>query len=784
MNFPFRILVLGVGVFTLVLCMGSKEEEAKTNSTNPKPAAQEAATPAPDAKPAPATPAPKPAESTNAATSTNAAALTDVVSVLFSTNVLGQPVLPASLKLSTPLSDVVKLIQAGVGEDVLMAFIAGAADPFDASSDAIIYLHDLGVSSNVITALIQHDASPEMQAKIKTANAVKPLPPGVALGTPATNIYVPKEPVATVQNPPEPQPVNPPGTVSDTASPVPVTGSYTTEEPAEAYDNSNTAISYNYWYSNLAPYGSWVDVGGYGACWRPTVSVCNSAWRPYSNAGRWLWSDSGWYWYSDYSWGWGPFHYGRWACPSGIGWVWMPGNTWGPAWVSWRYTPTYCGWAPLPPAACYYPRSGFYFNTASVGIGCEFGLGASAYVFLPVNRFCDRRPYNYYVGGGHAQTAYQNSTVVNNYIVGNNNTIINNGVGIDRIAQATRGDVRRVALKDTTSIRDLGPRREQLTPDGATLAVHRPDSVAINRQAAIAAVPRPIPAAALVNPRSTGRSRSTPSSHSPATTPPVPGSSSVQPVGTGLAVASLGSDLSPTRRSNPRGGQSSLTTPNPGAPAPTSIRPQPVSAGSPSSGTISLPGSGPGRRDAVSRPKAPGNASTPGSTIGSGNTANTGGRSTPSPIVVRNQDSPRGAANRPVTYPFVPTTESVSASKPAPGSPRSHLQSRANNSAPAAPRSSYVPGPPAGGSRAYYNAPSVPSPAPAPSGGYSQPSYSAPAPSRVESAPQSYSAPSPSYSSGSSSSSSRSSGGGDSGSRGSSGGSASPGSFGPVGRGR
>jgi hypothetical protein len=269
MNFPFRILVLGVGVFTLVLCMGSKEEEAKTNSTNPKPAAQEAATPAPDAKPAPATPAPKPAESTNAATSTNAAALTDVVSVLFSTNVLGQPVLPASLKLSTPLSDVVKLIQAGVGEDVLMAFITGAADPFDASSDAIIYLHDLGVSSNVITALIQHDASPEMQAKIKTANAVKPLPPGVALGTPATNIYVPKEPAATVQNPPEPQPVNPPGTVSDTASPVPVTGSYTTEEPAEAYDNSNTAISYNYWYSNLAPYGSWVDVGGYGPCWRP-----------------------------------------------------------------------------------------------------------------------------------------------------------------------------------------------------------------------------------------------------------------------------------------------------------------------------------------------------------------------------------------------------------------------------------------------------------------------------------------------------------------------------------
>ena len=34
---------------------------------------------------------------------------------------------------------------------------------------------------------------------------------------------------------------------------------------------------------------------------------------------------------------------------AGTGWVWVPGYTWAPAWVSWRYGDGYAGWAPLPP---------------------------------------------------------------------------------------------------------------------------------------------------------------------------------------------------------------------------------------------------------------------------------------------------------------------------------------------------------------------------------------------------------------------------------------------------
>ena len=121
----------------------------------------------------------------------------------------------------------------------------------------------------------------------------------------------------------------------------------------------------------LAPYGEWVVVAHHGRVWRPRgVAV---GWRPYYH-GRWVWTDDGWFWDSDEPWGWATYHYGRWYADPAFGWVWVPGNTWAPAWVTWRFGGGAIGWAPLLP--------GF-----SVWWTAGYPVSGAAWVFVPEQRF-------------------------------------------------------------------------------------------------------------------------------------------------------------------------------------------------------------------------------------------------------------------------------------------------------------------------------------------------------------------------------------------------------------
>jgi hypothetical protein len=96
----------------------------------------------------------------------------------------------------------------------------------------------------------------------------------------------------------------------------------------------------------LTPYGNWIEHAEYGRAWHPSVAV---GWRPYYD-GHWVWSPYGWTWVSAEPWAW-TFHYGRWSYAPVWGWVWVPGTTWGPAWVDWYWDDGYVGWAPLSPFA-------------------------------------------------------------------------------------------------------------------------------------------------------------------------------------------------------------------------------------------------------------------------------------------------------------------------------------------------------------------------------------------------------------------------------------------------
>ena len=103
-------------------------------------------------------------------------------------------------------------------------------------------------------------------------------------------------------------------------------------------------------------YGSWSYVAAYGTyCWRPRVPA---GWTPYS-LGYWRWTPAGMTWVSSEPWGWLPYHYGTWIYDALLGWLWIPGAEYSPAWVYWNYTPDWVGWCPIGNYATYYrhPRS-------------------------------------------------------------------------------------------------------------------------------------------------------------------------------------------------------------------------------------------------------------------------------------------------------------------------------------------------------------------------------------------------------------------------------------------
>jgi len=356
-------------------------------------------------------------------------------------------IVTAPAVLSPGVEDVIQLARARVGDEVMLAYVEASTNTFRLSADEIVYLHDVGVSAEVVAAMVRHGQA--LQDKVVLPADV--IPEAVA----STAALAPTESEAPAAE----------------APPAPTEAAAAPEAPA----NGAQPVTYNYFYNTLSPYGNWVQVEDYGWCWQPTVSVVDTSWQPYSDNGRWMYTDSGWYWNSYYSWGWAPFHYGRWHRHSHHGWVWYPGTVWGPAWVTWRYYNGYCGWAPLPPACGYVSGFGLTYHGARVGFSFGFGLGWDCYSYVPTSRFYCADPWRYRVPRSHGFHVHNNSTVINNYVTGNNNTtIINVGPGTTTIAAASRTEIRKVTLQDAAPPRNTTIRAEQLSRDGRTLAVYRP----------------------------------------------------------------------------------------------------------------------------------------------------------------------------------------------------------------------------------------------------------------------------------------------------------------------
>jgi hypothetical protein len=329
-----------------------------------------------------------------------------------------QSVTAAPVSISPGAAEVVKLAESGSSDDVILAFIKNSESTFNLSADGVIYLKDVGLSSPVVTAMLTHDNSLRSQTPQYTYDQKAYPPSGQAqVAQPTPQPAVPEQP-----NPIEPAAATP---------------TYVSNPPAQV----------NYFYNDLSPYGSWVELEGYGWCWQPRTVVVDRAWQPYCNGGHWVYTDDGWFWQSDYSWGWATFHYGRWHRHERCGWVWLPDTVWAPAWVTWRVSGDHCGWAPLPPHADFDARLGFRFNGVSVRADFDFGLRADRFTFVALKDFNDRDLGHRRLPATQARNVYNQTTILNNYTV-NNNVIVNRGIAVERVAAVTHGEIKKVAIRD------------------------------------------------------------------------------------------------------------------------------------------------------------------------------------------------------------------------------------------------------------------------------------------------------------------------------------------------
>ncbi len=156
-------------------------------------------------------------------------------------------------------------------------------------------------------------------------------------------------------------------------------------------------VDYDYFYKELSPHGEWVEVSAKDLgidikpgtalnesdadsrflskilgiktvyaqtgeqllnlfVWRPAKELTETMieesgveeYTPYLN-GQWVYTDEGWYFKANTPQEDLTSHYGRWSKDEELGWVWLPGKTYSPAWVDWRQNDDYVAWAPVPP---------------------------------------------------------------------------------------------------------------------------------------------------------------------------------------------------------------------------------------------------------------------------------------------------------------------------------------------------------------------------------------------------------------------------------------------------
>jgi hypothetical protein len=128
-----------------------------------------------------------------------------------------------------------------------------------------------------------------------------------------------------------------------------------------------------------------------------------------------------------------PYHYGTWYLDPDLGWVWVPGYVWAPAWVVFRTGPDYIGWTPVAP--------GF-----SIGMSFDAGAYSGPFVYVSTSHFCAPSVGRYVVPEAQARTIVRRTRIVNNLTI-QNNIVVNRGPDPGVIGRASGRSIRAVKIE-------------------------------------------------------------------------------------------------------------------------------------------------------------------------------------------------------------------------------------------------------------------------------------------------------------------------------------------------
>jgi len=101
--------------------------------------------------------------------------------------------LPPGAYVSPWLLDIIKLTQAHIDQSVSLMFV-DSAGTFNLDADQIIYLRDVGISPDLITAMLQHDA--------EIFSGLRPLPSAPSATRPGTQLIFAAAPAQTAATKP------------------------------------------------------------------------------------------------------------------------------------------------------------------------------------------------------------------------------------------------------------------------------------------------------------------------------------------------------------------------------------------------------------------------------------------------------------------------------------------------------------------------------------------------------------------------------------------------------